>query len=205
MSIYISQDSTNAIDSTGDRFNQCLLGIRAFMEYRCIAAGKSGKRDFDIIGRRKRMLSGMELIKAYRANPDYYLPMIDHTEEMPERNEYGENNIGWNAGLLEETRPYFVECWAVDQISMLTIYVSAKEIEKKTAKELEQWLQDVGYFRYRDDKYSPAKVETIKDPDGNEFFVISIAVGIEDEPALINGAPIISWKVLNEYNRKTTG
>ena len=32
------------------------------------------------------MLSGMDLIKAYRAEPDHYLPMIDHTEEVPGRN-----------------------------------------------------------------------------------------------------------------------
>ena len=55
------------------------------------------------------VLSGLELIKAYRANPDHYLPMIDHREEVPGRNEYGEVNIGWNAGLLDATRPYFVE------------------------------------------------------------------------------------------------
>ena len=150
------------------------------------------------------MLSGMDLIKAYRANPDHYLPMIDHTEEVPGRNEYGEYNIGWNAGLLDATRPYFVECWAVDQITMLTIYVSAEGIEEKTAAELDQWLQDVGYFSYLDKKYWPAEVKTFENQDGNEFFAISITVGIEDEPALITGAQILSWSKLNEYNRKTT-
>ena len=55
-------------------------------------------------------LEGLDLIKEVRANRERYLPMIDHTEEVPRRNEYGDVNIGWNAGLLEPNRPYFVEC-----------------------------------------------------------------------------------------------
>lgn len=151
------------------------------------------------------VLSGLELIKAYRANPGHFLPMIDHREEVPGRNKYGEVNIGWNAGLLEENRPYFAECWAADHITTLTIYVSAKGIEDKTAEELDRWFQDIGYFRYRDAGYAPAYVMSFKRPDGNEFFMISVTVGIDDEPARIDGAPIIPWRVLNEYNRETSG
>ena len=32
-------------------------------------------------------LSGLELIKSYRANPERYLPMIDYTMEMPAINQ----------------------------------------------------------------------------------------------------------------------
>ena len=106
-------------------------------------------------------LSGLELIKAYRENPERYLPMIDHTWEMPAVNEYGEVNIGWYAGLLEENRPFFAVCWAVDHMTTLTIYVSAKGIEDKTAEELDQWFQDIGYFSYRDQEHYPADVGTI--------------------------------------------
>lgn len=147
-------------------------------------------------------LTGLELIKAYRANPEQYLPMVDRTGETPARNEYGEYNIGWNAGLLEENRPYFVECWAVDQITMLTIYVSTKGIEDKTAEELDQWFQEIGYFSYRDKKYYPAEIRTFNNPKGDEFFSINITVGVEDGPGLIDGAPILPWSILNEYNRE---
>ena len=150
-------------------------------------------------------LSGLELIKAYRENPDNYLPMIDHKEEVPRRNEYGEVNIGWNAGLLEENRPYFAECWSADQITTLTIYVSSKGIREKTAEELDRWFQDIGYYRYKDADYGPAYVMPFENPDGNEFFMISVTVGIDDEPARITGAPVIPWSVLNEYNRETRG
>ena len=39
-------------------------------------------------------LEGLDLIKEVRANPDRYLPMVDHTEKVPRRNEYGDVNIG---------------------------------------------------------------------------------------------------------------
>ena len=151
------------------------------------------------------MLSGLELIKAYRTNPDHFLPMFDHTEEVPIRNEYGEVNLGWYAGLLEENRPFFADCWAADHITWLAIHVSAKGIEGKTAEELCRWFQDIGYFRFNDDNPSTPNVTTNKKPNGDEFFMMSLCVGIDDEPALITGAAIIPWSVLNEYNRKTSG
>ena len=151
------------------------------------------------------MLSGLELIRSYRADPDRYLPMTDHTEEVPGRNEYGEVNIGWYAGLLEEKRPFFAECWAADQITWLTIYVSAKGIEGKTPAEMDRWFQDIGYYSYREDEHYPAYVRTFEKPNGDEFFMITVGVGVDDEPALIDGAPIIPWSVLNEYNRQTPG
>ena len=148
-------------------------------------------------------LSGLELIKDYREHPEKYLPMIDHTGQTPERNEYGEVNIGWNAGLLEENRPFFVECWTVDHITMLTIYVSAKGIENKTPDELDRWFQDIAYYSYRDtgEDYGPPEVRTFTNPQKDEFFSINIGVGVDEEPALIEGALIKPWSVLNEYNR----
>jgi hypothetical protein len=146
-------------------------------------------------------LEGLDLIKEVRANPDRYLPMVDHTEEVPHRNEYGDVNIGWNAGLLESNRPYFVECWAADGITMLTIFVSTKGIEQKTPDELTRWFLDIGYFSFTDGGYQTAEIGTFTNPEGAEFFSINIAVGVGDNPALIDGAPIYPWKTLNEYNR----
>ena len=151
------------------------------------------------------MLSGLELIRSYRKNPENYLPMTDRTEEMPGRNEYGEVNIGWYAGLLEEKRPFFAECWSVDGMTMLTITVSAKGIEEKTAEEMDRWFQDAGYYRYRkDDHYLPT-VGRFTRPDGNEFFNLNVAVGADEGPAQIDGAQVLPWSVLNEYNRETMG
>lgn len=107
-------------------------------------------------------LEGLELIKELRLHPENYLPAVDHTEEVPAVNEYGERNIGWNAGLLEENRPFFVENWCADGITMLTIYVSKRGIEDKTPEELMQWFQDIGYLSPRKDNEPEVRVMTFK-------------------------------------------
>ena len=147
-------------------------------------------------------LEGLALIKDYRKNPDKYLPAIDHTEEVPAVNEYGERNIGWYAGLLEENRIFFAENWCVDHITMLTIFVSTKGIKDKTEEELIQWFQDIGYISFRNGNEPAIGVNTFKTKSGDEFYSINITVGIDDEPAQIDGAPVYGWAVLNEYNRR---
>ena len=146
---------------------------------------------------------GLDLIKEVRANPGKYLPMYDHTEEVPRRNQFGDVNIGWNAGLLEPDRPYFAECWAADGVTMLTLFVSKKGIEQSTPDELTMRFLDVGYFSFPQGGYQTAEIWKFTNPKGEEFFSVNIAVGAEDGPALIEGAVIYPWKILNEYNRMT--
>lgn len=151
----------------------------------------------------KKKLKGLDLIKAYRAHPDDYLPLLDHTEQMPDMNDYGEVNIGWYAGMLDEKRPFFVECWAVEGITTVTLFVSTTGIEDKTPEELDQWFQDIGYYRQKKAEPNPPTVGKFTSRrDGNEYFSINVGLAVEDEPAYLEGAPIIPWSVLNEYNSK---
>ncbi|MDO5139425.1 MAG: hypothetical protein Q4D71_13330 [Oscillospiraceae bacterium] len=147
-------------------------------------------------------LHGIKLIEEYRNNPDKFYPMPYVTDQIPERNEYGEVNIGWWAGLLDERRPFFAECWAVDGITVLTISVSAEGIEDITVEELDRLFQDAGYYKQRDPGQNLPHVDTFVCKEGYKLFVINLTVGVEDEPAMIDGGWIESWDILNEYNRK---
>ena len=146
-------------------------------------------------------LKGLEFVKAYREHPERYYPMRDHTEQVPRRDKFGDINIGWYAGLLDENRPFFAECWASDGITMLTIFVSVKGIEDKTPEELDEWLRRIGYFSYKNEDHGTAEVILFKTPENEEFFSVNICVGVEDRPALIDGAPLLPWSVLNDFNR----
>ncbi len=148
-------------------------------------------------------LTGLELIKAYRAEPEKYYPLKDHTEEVPDRTEYGDINLGWNAGLLDGNRPYFAECWAWEGMTLLTVFIPAEGIEYKTGQEIEEWLLETGYYSYRSEDHDPAEVRKCTDPEGKEFFSVCILVGRDDEPAMVDGAPLRPWEELNEYNRMT--
>lgn len=149
-------------------------------------------------------IHGIKLIEEYRSNPDKFYPMYYVTNQMPERNEYDEVNIGWWAGLLDEKRPFFAECWAVDGITMLTIVVSTEGIEDMTAEELDRLFQDAGYYKQRDPGHNLPNVQTFISKEGHKFFSINLAVGVEEEPSMIDGGWIESWDNLNKYNRKTT-
>lgn len=159
-------------------------------------------------GRTKMLkgLTGLDFIKEYRAHPERYLPFVDRTGETPSQNEYVEINIGWNAGLLSDGRPFFTECWAVDQITMLTFYFSTKDIENITPEEMDKLLLDSGYFTYRNPDHALPTISSfgrLSNSRYDEFYSVGITVGVDEEPALIDGAPIISWNKLNEYNRET--
>ena len=145
-----------------------------------------------------KRLIGMDLIRAYDQHPEEFLPMNKPDNEVPPRNEYGEVNIGWNAGLLDENRPFFAECWAVDGITVLTMFVSTLGIENETPEELEQRFLESGYYRKREGADRAPEVRKFA-ADGNEFYSINVTVGVDDEPAVIEGAYILSWNTYNRY------
>ena len=151
-------------------------------------------------------IKGLEVLEKYKEGETGWLPLLSSAYCIfPKRNEYGEVNIAWNAGLLEGNRPFFSMLWAVDCITMLTLYFSAKGIEDITAEQAEQMFADIGYYRRKDSgRGSPGDLMKFKDPDDGEFFSFNVAVGVEDEPAEIEGGNVYPLKMLNDYNSGNT-
>ncbi|MBR1744052.1 MAG: hypothetical protein IJ733_19745 [Lachnospiraceae bacterium] len=146
-------------------------------------------------------MKAIEHLSEYRKNKEKYLPMIDHhTKFFPERTEFEDVNIGWDCGFIGN-RPYFLECWGTGGITMLTIFLSTIGIENYTVGELEELLIEQGKIYVKVEGYeSPSIVPKLTDGNGNEFFSINIVVGLEDEPARIEGGMIIPFEKLNEFN-----
>ncbi len=147
-------------------------------------------------------MKGIDFIKEYRKNSNKYLPLISHERNQFEScSEQGEVNIGWNCGLIG-IRPYFYELWAADGITMLTIFISTRGIEDYTVKDIEKMLIDEAQIYCKKEGYFEASVLKIDDIDGNEFFSVDVCVGVEDEPALIDGGEVYPYSILNELNGK---
>ena len=140
-------------------------------------------------------------IDPYRANKEKYLPLIDHeTQYFPGRTEFDDVNIGWNCDFIGN-RPYFLECWATDGTTMITIFISTIGIEDYTLEDMENLLINEGKIYSKLPGYIPPEMGlTVGDSNGNEFYSINIIVGFDEEPALIEGAPICSFDLLNELN-----
>ena len=146
-------------------------------------------------------MNAIERLQEYRTNREKYLPLIDHEMKyFPDRNEFDDVNIGWNCDFIGN-RPYFLECWATDGMTMITIFISTIGIEDYTLEDMENLLIDEGKIYTKLPGYiTPEMGHKVVDSLDNEFYSINIIVGLEDEPALIEGAPICPFDLLNEFN-----
>lgn len=141
----------------------------------------------------------IEFLQHYRGNTDYYLPMIDHERRYwPRCNELGDINYGWDCGAIGR-RPYFLECWSADGVTMITFFISTIGIEQYTTEEIEKMLIDAALYSVKEG-YRKAKVIPVLDSNDNSFFSINITVGLEDEDPLIDGAIVYPYSRLNEFN-----
>ena len=149
----------------------------------------------------------IRFLEEYREHPEKYLPLTDHAWKHFEKVDYGEEwyddpwyNLGWDAGLLEEKRPYFLECWATCGITMLTYLVSAEGIGEYGVPELLAMLEKAKLVKVLDP--SRPRTEVRKFTEGrNEFFTINIVAGDEDG-TYVSGGRMFPFEALNRYNRK---
>lgn len=148
-------------------------------------------------------LHGIKLIEAYKDHPEQFYPLNYQTKQMPERNEYDEYNLGWYAGMVDDKRPFFAECWAWEGFTMITISVSVKDIEDMTAEELDKLFQDADYYKQKEPGKNLPKTDKYVAKDGNEYYVLNLTVGAPEEPARIYGGWTNPWSDLNDYNLKT--
>ena len=56
-----------------------------------------------------------------------------------------EINIGYAEGILSDGRPYRLECWAVDQITNLTIFISSIGINHYSSANVLDYLEAEGF------------------------------------------------------------
>ena len=146
-------------------------------------------------------------LEEYRKHPEKYLPLMDHAWKQFEKVDYGENwyddpwhNLGWDAGLLEGNRPYFLECWATCGITMLTYFVSTEGIEENGVPELLAMLEKAKVVKVLDPSRQRTGVRKFEDDHGKEFFSINIVAG-DEEGTYTSGGRIYSFAALNRYNR----
>jgi hypothetical protein len=96
-------------------------------------------------------------------------------------------DIGWAEGVLSDGRPYRIECWADDGVTMVTYFVSSKGIEEADDDELTQLLEREGILAFAP---GPKHVSAsrLRDPSGNDMWSINIVVG-DDEDTFVSSTP----------------
>jgi hypothetical protein len=87
-------------------------------------------------------------------------------------------DIGWNDGVLSDGRPYRVEGWAADQITLLTFFFSTAQIETYTNAHFIQLLEDEGLIEFSSDERYVAG-EIVEDPSGNSMWSVNVIIADE--------------------------
>jgi hypothetical protein len=108
-------------------------------------------------------------------------PKPDRSDYKPNFSRTAENDVldlGWAEGTLSDGRPYRAECWAQDQITMLTLFVPFKGMEHYNDEMFQALLSKEGLIEFLGEPYVSAA--PIQDVRGNEIWSINVVIGTED-------------------------
>ena len=149
----------------------------------------------------------IRFLEEYREHPENYLPLTGNAWKQVEKVDYGENwyddpwyNLGWDAGLLEGNRPYYMMCWATCGITILTYFISTEGIGEYGVPELLAMLEKAGLVKVLDPSSPRTSVRTFKEDGGKAFFSVNITVG-DEEGTYVSGGTMYPFAPLNRYNR----
>ena len=88
-------------------------------------------------------------------------------------------DIGWADGVLSDGRPYRVEGWAADQITLLTFFFSTAQIETYTDAQFIKLLEDEGLIEFSSDERYVAG-EIVEDASGNQMWSVNVVIADEN-------------------------
>lgn len=107
----------------------------------------------------------------------------DRSSHRPNLAKTPENEVldlAWNVGQLSDGRPYRVEAWAQDQITLWTFFMSTEGIEQMTKPEFAELLVREGLVAFTSSKRY-VQAEKFIDESGNEMWSVNVVVGDSDE------------------------
>jgi hypothetical protein len=117
--------------------------------------------------------------------PDRSNQTIIHT-----RDEDGILDIGWNEGIMSDGRPFRMEMWAQNGVSMLTVLFSASGLLDLEDKQMKALILKEGFVSFR--KGAKRYITSIiwDDPSGNKLWSSNIVAGDEDQTFVADSLPI---------------
>lgn len=117
------------------------------------------------------------------SSPTQVYPVPNRANHKPNLDRSPERDyldVGWNGGVLSDGRPFRVEYWYWEEVSILTYFMSTKGIENVPDGYFKELLVDEGLLSFVL-KEPVLKTKKIRDASGNEMWAINVAVGDQDE------------------------
>jgi hypothetical protein len=107
-------------------------------------------------------------------------PAPDRSDYLPgSEAQNGIHDIGWAEGTFSDNRPYRAECWAQDQITMLTFFFSVLELPIVSNADAAALLEREHLVFFQSARY--VQVGRVTDAAGNDLWSVNVVIGDEDQ------------------------
>jgi len=132
--------------------------------------------------------------------PKYPIPDRTAHDVRRSKGEDGALDIGWSEGVLSDGRAFRAEAWAIDQVSMLTIFFSVRGLEDLDRHGLQRLVVAEGLAGFRDAETTYCDARKYVDGGGNEVWSVNIVVGADDETYLTDSVGIFPYSQVGDPN-----
>lgn len=117
-------------------------------------------------------------------------PQVDRSDFVPNFNgRAGDDvvDVGWAEGLLNDGRPYRLECWAMAGSTGVTLFLAEAGLESGGPLEINALLETSGVIT----NYIPQEISVLRfvDPAGTPCLSISYLVASEDDEFFAEAHP----------------
>ena len=127
-------------------------------------------------------------------NPKFPAPDRTGQSVKLQKDNDGCLDLGWCEGVLYDGRPFRAETWVQDQITMVTIFFSAKGIEDVNEAQLSCVMESEGLVAYKEGAHRRKnECHIITDSAGNAMWSVNIPVGGEDEVFVARIVPYFAY------------
>jgi len=124
-------------------------------------------------------------------------PKPDRSDYQPNFTKSPDNDqldVGWNEGVLSDGRPYRIECWAQDQLTNVTVFLSSLGLEDASPQQLIDLLGNDRVVWFKPRSQPSASTAIIADAAGSAMWSINIVIGEADEPARADSVPLLPYQ-----------
>ena len=122
-------------------------------------------------------------------------PKPDRSVYKPTRTRSAEDpgfDIGCDEGFLRDGRPYRVECWAEEGVTMLTYFFSTRGLETYANEQFASLLEAEGLVHFLDERRRVSAMP-VTDAAGNDMWSVNVVVGAEDETYISDNTELRSY------------
>ncbi len=123
-------------------------------------------------------------------------PKPDRSNYTPNRSKTPENDqldIGWNEGFMSDGRPYRIECWAQDQITCVTVFMSTEGLENCNNAQFVELLEREHIVWWKDGARKSAHAMPLTDASGNPIWSVNVVIGVGDGEAVADSMEIRAY------------